>query len=351
MPKKPPTDSEAFVPIDRIIRDPALQLRSLPGDALTDPETVERYREFRESGGEWKDKPIVVTDGDTYWLVAGFHRVEVDEQLSKGSVACEVVNGDYRDALFLALQQNSSHGLPRSHECCKRVVNALLDAPDLVKRIAATLTKGDGGLTLAMAKVCGVSNYTVHERLKSRGLRVSGSKIERIPPDRKPLPLDSNGTEPEIDDENDDEDSSDDTGHMPSGSLAARKGADAAGEAPWTVPQPVGLPENVAISEEVKAIIARLEAYTESPAGEWFFDKVASDKKPFVHDVTGPVGDAASLMGAIDPGYQSAADKKRGIDLAHANAVDPMKAKQRFGRCNWLRELADALLSKKARAA
>ena len=62
-----------WVPLDRLIRDPRLQMRASLADGLTDPATVERYREEMADGDVFP--PLeVVSDGASYWLVDGFQR-------------------------------------------------------------------------------------------------------------------------------------------------------------------------------------------------------------------------------------------------------------------------------------
>ena len=344
-----------WIPLERVTRDPALQLRSFADGGLTDPETIERYKEYREDGGEWKDNPVIVSDGEHNWLVAGFHRVEVDEQLGKGSAQFEVITGTYRDALFLALSQNADHGLQRSPDCCKRAVETLLDAPDLLARVAESSKKA-GGLERAIARTCGASKGTVHNVLRSRGLHISrGGRIEPIDqPAPRPSPT-VGETSP------DDPDEPDDTGHITAAKLAGpradRQPADDADDTDevddspaYTVPTETAAQR---LADQVATLARSLEAYAESDEGAWLMGKNDQHKRAFVLDVTGPMGEAVTAgLSRVDAGYQTAQDRNLGAALAHSIGVTGEKAQTRFSRCGWLRELADVLNSyRPARAA
>jgi hypothetical protein len=341
-PSKPKSEDQTptrFIPIDRLTRDPALQLRQFPGGGLTDPDHVAKLRELREDGVQWDTLPGVVTDGENFWLYSGFHRVQVDEDLGRGSVECDVTEGDYRDALLLALGVNTLSVLPRTQGCCLRAVNTLLDAPDLISRITAKLKPGDGGIQRAIARVCGVSNGTVTNALSARGLHTVQNKIEPIT-QRKPRSAPAQSGP--------DEDEADDTGHITGARLSGPRKKDDEDEPDdgpaWTATPPQ--PQHEMLAGAVAELVKRLEEYAEGPEGGWLFAQKDGHGNPFV--VNG-MGDKRGVVTAGE-GWRSKGEMDTELALSHAKAVDPDRV-QAFARCGWLRELAETLLTKRRKAA
>jgi uncharacterized ParB-like nuclease family protein len=163
------------VPLDRLIRDASLQMRSALPDGLTDAATVERYQESIAEGEEFP--PLeVMSDGQSYWLFDGFQRAAAFERAGKGSVECLVFNGAYPDALLRAIAANARHGLTRTANDCRRAMNTLLDTPELLQKVldqAAT----SGGVHRALAAACGISKSLVYKILDERNLRVLAGKL------------------------------------------------------------------------------------------------------------------------------------------------------------------------------
>lgn len=68
----------------------------------------------------------VVFDGANYYLVDGFHRYFAYRKGMTVEVECEVIEGTLRDAVFLSLGVNNSHGLRRSNADKRKAVLTML---------------------------------------------------------------------------------------------------------------------------------------------------------------------------------------------------------------------------------
>jgi hypothetical protein len=164
-----------WVPLDNLVRDPGLQMRTSLPDGLTDPATVERYREAILEGEEFPPLEAVFDD-KTYWLFDGFQRAAAMELAGKGSVECLVFAGAHQDALLRAIAANAHHGLTRSVNDCRRALTTLLDTPELLQKVLVH-AKERGGVHLALATTCCISKGLVYKVLEERNLRVVGGKI------------------------------------------------------------------------------------------------------------------------------------------------------------------------------
>jgi hypothetical protein len=171
-----------WVPLDRLIRDPGLQMRASLPDGLTDPGTVERYREAIEDGDEFP--PLeVVSDGETYWLFDGFQRAAALGLAAKGSAECLIYHGSYHDALLRSISANARHGLTRTVNDCRRALTTLIDTPELLEKVLAQ-AKDQGGVHIALATTCSISKGLVYKVLEERNLRAVCGKLvkkKRLP--------------------------------------------------------------------------------------------------------------------------------------------------------------------------
>ena len=77
--------------------------------------------------GETVPDAVVFFDGITYWLADGFHRFHGYKQAEKGSMPCEVRQGNQRDAILYAAGANSAHGQRRSAQDKRKSVEAMLN--------------------------------------------------------------------------------------------------------------------------------------------------------------------------------------------------------------------------------
>jgi ParB-like chromosome segregation protein Spo0J len=101
------------------------------------PAVVQEYMEDMQAGAEFP--PVtVVHDGATYWLVDGFHRFFAHRRLNRKEILAEVVTGEWKDARWLSVAANKTHGLRRTNEDkAKAVTRALRLRPDLSDRAIA----------------------------------------------------------------------------------------------------------------------------------------------------------------------------------------------------------------------
>ena len=90
----------------------------------------------------------VTTDGKTYWLTDGYHRVLARARLKFEHIEANVSKGTFQDACWAAVGANKSHGLRRSNA----------DKAEAVKHALLLRTELSDG---AIAEHCGVSRDMV----------------------------------------------------------------------------------------------------------------------------------------------------------------------------------------------
>lgn len=114
-------DALAELVIAKIRVDGGTQMR-----AEIDEDTVDEYVEVLASL-----PPITVFyDGNSYWIVDGFHRLRAHEKARKKVIYAEVKSGTQRDAILYAAGANGRHGRRRTHADKRRAVGALLRDPE-----------------------------------------------------------------------------------------------------------------------------------------------------------------------------------------------------------------------------
>lgn len=95
------------IALTRLTLDPGLQSR-----VQLDPDHVERLADALRRGEPLP--PIdVVSDGATWWVVDGFHRVAAASVVGQATLDAHVTPGEYALALQRAAGANRQHGLPR----------------------------------------------------------------------------------------------------------------------------------------------------------------------------------------------------------------------------------------------
>ncbi len=186
--------SMKLVPVDRIARDPAIQIRG-----GIDPDLVAQYKTIIEDQG-FMDPVALFRDGEILLLADGFHRLEAYLHLSTAKIPARIKDGSRTDALKYALRENGHHGAP--------LTNAQ-------KRYAAQVAVLDPGIAILpdkdIAVLIGCSVTLVNE--VRRGVTKSNSKsssknkpksgpVQKDPTHQKmlatPGPAPSNpGTKPE----------------------------------------------------------------------------------------------------------------------------------------------------------
>lgn len=105
------------IALEDLVLDPNLSLRDRLDDA-----TVERYAE------SWAGLPpvsVIRVEG-RYLLADGFHRHAAAARLNRRTIAAEVREGSFPEALDLAALANLKHGLPLTRAERRRAVEVLL---------------------------------------------------------------------------------------------------------------------------------------------------------------------------------------------------------------------------------
>jgi hypothetical protein len=138
--------------LSEINRDVALQARVGMSE-----QTIEDYAECYRRGISLP-APSIFSDGQTYWPWDGFHRLEGLARTEETEIVCEIGDGTFRDALFLAASANKTHGLRRTNE-------------DKRKAVAVLLTDEEWGLwaNRRIADHCGVSDVFVGNLRREHG--------------------------------------------------------------------------------------------------------------------------------------------------------------------------------------
>lgn len=102
--------------VESITVDKELQPRvNLNSDAIAD------YKDVIFEGGELPPLDLV-QDGETYYLVDGFHRLSAYKKLGILEVPANIREGSREDAILFAIGANRTHGLRRSNPDKRRAV-------------------------------------------------------------------------------------------------------------------------------------------------------------------------------------------------------------------------------------
>jgi hypothetical protein len=90
-----------------------------------DQAVVDEYADAIDAGAFFP--PLkAVHDGKTYWLYSGFHRHAAYRKAGITDVEVEVVEGTQKDAQWLSLAENQSHGLRRTNPDKRRAVQTAI---------------------------------------------------------------------------------------------------------------------------------------------------------------------------------------------------------------------------------
>jgi ParB-like nuclease domain len=108
-----------------------LELSLIRSDGATQPRAhlnqklICEYAEAMSTGAKFP--PVTVFyDGSNYWLADGFHRLEAAKKTAASSIAVDIRQGTYRDAVLYSVGANATHGLRRSNTDKRRSVLTLL---------------------------------------------------------------------------------------------------------------------------------------------------------------------------------------------------------------------------------
>ena len=113
-----------MIEIKSIVADPDCQLRAAGSDA-----TIRDYAAALADGATFP--PVTVfTDGKTYFLADGFHRLEAHKLAGLTGIDAEIQDGDARDAKLFAASANAAHGLQRTQADKRKAITTLLTDPE-----------------------------------------------------------------------------------------------------------------------------------------------------------------------------------------------------------------------------
>jgi ParB-like chromosome segregation protein Spo0J len=111
------------IPLDELSLDEQLQQR----EEGLDPGVVKHYAERLDEVMAEDDKlPVAYQDGETYWLVDGFHRYAAHRKRKRAAMRCQVRAGDWMAAFVHSLGTNAEHGLRRTNADKVRAVRQAL---------------------------------------------------------------------------------------------------------------------------------------------------------------------------------------------------------------------------------
>ena len=137
------------MPINEITRDAEIAARDI------DYVLVNEYTARMAEGDEFP--PVdVVTDGQTYWLVDGWQRLEAASHNGIDVFKCSITKGDRRTGLLASVSTNSQHGLRRSHADKRRAVEKLLKDPEWVQWSDREIAPNVASQTISSAS-CGMT--------------------------------------------------------------------------------------------------------------------------------------------------------------------------------------------------
>jgi hypothetical protein len=115
----------ALIDIALITRDSAMQMRTGGLDAGV----VVDYAEAFEADAVFP-AVTVFSDGDSFWLADGFHRIAGAEKAGRTQILADVRQGNRRDAILHAAGANAFHGMRRTGDDKRRAVLAMLQDPE-----------------------------------------------------------------------------------------------------------------------------------------------------------------------------------------------------------------------------
>ena len=107
------------IKLDMVTSDAGTQQRILSESV------VEEYMELMGEGHRFPAIDLV-SDGTTFWLWDGFHRLEAAKRLQKKTLTCAIRAGTLEDAIWLSCSANRDNGLPRTTEDKKNIILKLL---------------------------------------------------------------------------------------------------------------------------------------------------------------------------------------------------------------------------------
>lgn len=186
------------VNIDSITIDPRLQSRAAMND-----EAVEEYAEAIKAGTKF-DPVMCFEDGDTLWLVEGFHRVKAHIVAGVKSIDVETREGGFRAAWIYSLGTNHKHGARRTNADKRKVVEAALKDAELVAWPLRELAEHLGVSHMTIARIRdelkpapAVTSATSHKSLEVLPKKEAAQNAAAQAPASATSGTDSAGTTPD----------------------------------------------------------------------------------------------------------------------------------------------------------
>jgi hypothetical protein len=106
---------------------------------------VVRYAEALRRGERMPPVTLVRDSDDNYYLVDGYHRLAATRELNGvDMIDAEIVDGTFDDALWHAWGANLGHGLPRTREQRRAILEAVLQHPQCRKKSDREIAKHVG---------------------------------------------------------------------------------------------------------------------------------------------------------------------------------------------------------------
>ena len=130
------------------IADLDLTLQTRAG---TDADTINNYAEAMADGAQFPDV-TVFTDGETYWLADGFHRVLAAKSNGKTAISADVRKGTEDDAVVFGGTANNKQGKRPTMADVQHFLSMVWDRREAI--FGGTPTGGN------LAEKCGVSKQT-----------------------------------------------------------------------------------------------------------------------------------------------------------------------------------------------
>lgn len=124
---------------------------SLQTRAGTDAETIDNYAEAMADGAQFPDV-TVFTDGETYWLADGFHRVLAAKSNGKTAISADVRKGTENDAVVFGGTANNKQGKRPTRADVQHFMQMVWERREAI--FGGTPTGGN------LAERCGVSRAT-----------------------------------------------------------------------------------------------------------------------------------------------------------------------------------------------
>ena len=130
------------------IADLDLTLQTRAG---TDADTIKNYAEAMADGAQFPDV-TVFTDGETYWLADGFHRVLAAQANGKAMISADIRKGTEDDAVVFGGTANNKQGKRPTMADVQHFLQMVWDRREAI--FGGTPTGGN------LAEKCGVSRAT-----------------------------------------------------------------------------------------------------------------------------------------------------------------------------------------------